>query len=240
LWVAVAIVVALVGCDGAVAEQARGSQPKTMLTQLPEHRGLAARYPGDKGLAADPAVVLADDFESSITETLPHGAAQQRTSRWDRGWGGTKIGDEPQHVHAGHRALELTTSGPGGGAIVKSMSPGHDRLFLRYYIKYDDAFPGAHHVGGWISARAPGVPDANPGVVPDGTNQFDVLLDHWSFDPAIAPPEHLVEYVYHMDQQHQWGEQLYPSGKTLPGVNAARGISGPSFIPREDMACSSM
>jgi len=235
LWVAIAIVVALAGCDGAVAEQARGSQARTMLVQLPEQQGLAARYPGDKRLASDPAVVLADDFESATTETLPHGnEVGQRTSRWDRGWGGTKISDEPQHVHAGHRALELTTSGRGGGAIVKSINPGYDRLFLRYYIKYDDTFPRAHHVGGWLSARPPGVPDANPGVVPDGTNQFEVVLDHWGFDPEVPSPGHLVAYVYHMDQQHQWGEQFYPSGKTLPGVNTARGLFGPSFVARKD------
>jgi len=194
---------------------------QTMLAQLPEQRGLAARYPGDKGLATDPAVVVADDFESS-------------TRPWDRTSGGSKISDEPDHVHAGHRALELTTNGPGGGGVGKYMTPGFDRLFLRYYIKYDDAFPGAHHVGGALQARAPGVPDANPGVVPDGTNQFDVLLDHWSFDPQFPPPGQLVAYVYHMDQQHQWGEQFYPSGRTSPGVNAARGIFGPSFVPRTD------
>ena len=55
------------------------------------------------------------------------------------------------------------------------ITPGFDRLFLRYYIKYDDAFPGAHHVGGALQARAPGVPDANPGVKPDGANKFDAL-----------------------------------------------------------------
>jgi hypothetical protein len=221
LWVAIAIVVALAGCDGAVAEPSRGSPAGTMLTQVPEQRGLAGRYPGDKGLASDPAVVLADDFESSIRP-------------WDRTSGGVTFIGEPAHVHGGRQALQLSTNGPGGGGVIKYLSPGFDRLFLRYYIKYDDAFPGAHHVGGVMSARATGVPDANPGVIPNGTNQFDVLLDHWSFDPKFPSPGQLVAYVYHMDQQHEWGEQFYPSGRTSPGVNAARGIFGPSFLPRTD------
>jgi hypothetical protein len=153
---------------------------------------------------------------------------------WDRWWGGSRITNEFDHAHAGQRALELTTNGPGGGGVIKSMSPGHDRLFFRYYIKYDDAFPGAHHVGGALQSRAPGVPDTNPGIKADGTNQFEVLLDHWAFDPEVPPPGDLVAYVYHMDQQHQWGEQFYPSGRTSPGVNAARGIFGPSFVPRKD------
>jgi len=192
------------------------------LARLPEQRGRAARYPGDKGLATDSAVILADDFEAS-------------TRPWDRLSGGVSIDDAPEHLHAGSRALQLSTNGPGGGGVIKYLSPGFDRLFLRYYIKYDDAFPGAHHVGGVMSARAPGVPDANPGVVPTGTNQFDVLLDHWSFDPKFPSPGQLVAYVYHMDQQHEWGEQFYPSGRTSPGVNAARGIFGPSFVPRTDL-----
>jgi hypothetical protein len=221
LWVAIAIVVALAGCDGAVAEPSRGSPAGTMLTQVPEQRGLAGRYPGDKGLASDPAVVLADDFESSIRP-------------WDRTSGGVTFIGEPAHVHGGRQALQLSTNGPGGGGVIKYLSPGFGRLFLRYYIKYDDAFPGAHHVGGVMSARATGVPDANPGVIPNGTNQFDVLLDHWSFDPKFPSPGQLVAYVYHMDQQHEWGEQFYPSGRTSPGVNAARGIFGPSFLPRTD------
>lgn len=183
----------------------------------------------------DPAVVIADDFESSATGILPDGVATEQKHPWDRAWGGPRIIDDPEHVHAGHRALELSRNGPGAVGVMKYFDPGFDRLFLRYYIRYDEAFPGAHHVGGALQARAPGVPDANPGVKPDGTNQFDVLLDHWTFDPAVPPPGHLVAYVYHMDQQHKWGEQFYPSGKTQPGVNAARGIFGPAFVPRKDV-----
>lgn len=233
-----AMLCAVTGCEVAVSEQAKSSMPQPMLARLPEHRGLAARYPEDKGLATDPAVVFADDVESSLAGLLRSGlAAEQEAmwkSRWDRAWGGTRITGDPERVHGGHRALELSTNGRGSVGVGKYLSPGFDRLFFRYYIKYDDAFPGAHHVGGQMQARAPGVPDANPGVKPDGTNQFDVLLDHWPFDPRVPPPGHLVAYVYHMDQQHQWGEQFYPSGKTQPGVNAARGIFGPEFVPRKD------
>ncbi len=32
---------------------------------LPQGRGLAARYPGDRGVARDPAVIFADSFESN-------------------------------------------------------------------------------------------------------------------------------------------------------------------------------
>ena len=237
MWrLAVAALLAITGCNWPPKEKPTAI-PHPTLASLREGEGLAARYLGDKNLTADPAVVFADDVESSTVGRLTDGlAAEQQTAwnnAWDRSFGGSRVTDDREHVHAGQRALEFTLNGPGAIGVTKYFSPGFERLFLRYYVKYDAAFPGAHHVGGWISARAPGVPDANPGIRPDGTNQFDVLLDHWR-STGVPPPWHLVAYVYHMDQQHKWGEQFFPSGKTLPGVNAARGIFGPSFIPRKD------
>lgn len=228
-FVLVAILVATAGCEAAMSKPPGGSRPEIAPEHLPEQRGLAARYPLDKGLATNPDVVFADDVESSTTQSSPSSA-----SLWDRVFGRVAITDDARHVHAGRQALELVTDGPGAVGVEKNLDPGFDRLFLRYYVKYDDGFPGAHHVGGLLQARAPGVPGTNPGVKPDGTNQFDVLLDHWAFDPAVPPPGHLVAYVYHMDQQHQWGEQFYPSGRTQPGINAARGLFGPSFNARQD------
>jgi hypothetical protein len=177
-WIGFAAVLAIIGCDLPVKEM----PSKTDFVRLPEHGGLATRYPGDKGLAIDPAVVFADDFESVATGALPDvwAAEQPATSknRWSRGFGGPRITDDPEHVHAGHRALDLTIDGPAAIGLEKHMSPGYDRLFLRNHVKYDEAFPGAHHVGGMMSARAPGAPEATPGVKPDGTNKFDVSLDH--------------------------------------------------------------
>jgi hypothetical protein len=198
--------------------------PKSDLVRLPEHDGLAARYPKDAGLATDPAVILADGFE------VP-------TSAWSRTIGKPVAIDRPEDVHAGRRALALTIEGPASTGLEKYMNPGFDRLFLRYYLKYDSTFPGAHHVGGMMSARAPRMPETAPGIKPDGANKFDISLDHWAA-PAMPPPGHLVAYVYHMDQQHQWGEHFAPSGRTSPGVNAARGIFGPSFVAREDFVPS--
>ncbi|HEU5194964.1 MAG TPA: hypothetical protein VFW70_09530, partial [Methylomirabilota bacterium] len=116
---------------------------------LPEHDGLAARYPNDQGLATDPTVVLADGFEGPI-------------SLWTRTIGKPEVTDRSERVHAGRRALELTIQGPAAIGLEKYVNAGLHRLFLRYYLKYDDTFPGAHHVGGMLSARAPRVPETAP------------------------------------------------------------------------------
>jgi hypothetical protein len=44
------------------ARGGRGEEAQTMLPQLPEGDGVAAKYPGDAGVEADPAVVFADGF----------------------------------------------------------------------------------------------------------------------------------------------------------------------------------
>jgi hypothetical protein len=144
------------------------------LVRLPEHDGLAARYPNDQGLATDPSVVLADGFEGPM-------------SLWTRTIGKREVTERPEHVHAGRRALELTIQGPAATGLEKYVNAGLHRLFLRYYLKYDDTFPGAHHVGGMLSARAPGVSETAPGIKADGTNKFAVALDHWPLIPTCGP-----------------------------------------------------
>ena len=213
--------------------------PPPALTALPEHAGLAARYPHDEGVRNDASVVFADDVETSVGELIPTGFAVDHgpawNNRWDRAFGGVRITRDPRHVHSGKQAMEFSSDKPASLGVRKYLSEAVDRLFLRYYLKYDDAFPGAHHVGGTMAARASGVPDTNAGVKPDGTSQFDVVLDLWSFDRSVRTPGHLVAYVYHMDQQHQWGEQFYPSGRTRPATNGEQRIFGPTFLPREDI-----
>ena len=56
--VAVAIVSVL------MAVSIRQLEAGEMLADLPEGDGSAARYPGDKGIETDPAVVFADGFET--------------------------------------------------------------------------------------------------------------------------------------------------------------------------------
>ena len=44
---------------------AAGGEAAAKLEKLPEgHAGIAARYPGDRGIGKDPAVIFADDFEA--------------------------------------------------------------------------------------------------------------------------------------------------------------------------------
>jgi hypothetical protein len=232
---------AFVACAGPLnlAGVTSGVRANPAIEALPERAGLAARHASGAALRKDPAVVFADDADAMTAEALTSGLARDRrgawNNLWDHTWGRVRVARDTPHVHSGVRAFELGIQGRGGAGMSKRFNPGFDRLFLRYYLRYDAAFPGAHHVGGGLEGRAPGVPDATPGIKPDGTNKFTAILDHWAFNASVPPPGHLVTYVYHMDQQHEWGEQFYPSGKTQPGINASRGLFGPSFVSRTDI-----
>jgi len=69
------------------------------LPDLPEgNRGIAARYPDDAGIAADPSVLFHDDFE-----------AGDPWSRWDNVFHRSNllVTEVPEHVHRGRRSLEF-------------------------------------------------------------------------------------------------------------------------------------
>src|SRR5947208_14010256 len=52
-----------------------GAEPAPREGKLPEGPGLAAKYPRDVGMAGDPRVLFAEDFESGGVEAL--------AQRWD-------------------------------------------------------------------------------------------------------------------------------------------------------------
>lgn len=210
-----------------------------MLSELPEGEGVAARYPGDEGIERDPAVVFADDFETTEAGPLPGGFRKGDEKKWDGSGGRCLVSEQAEHVHSGRKALEMTIPRPGGGrpggaGVQKYFDDGFDTLFLRYYAQFDkdvDVYHGGAHNGGGIAARAPGVPQACPGMRADGSNKFTVVLDTWRPREEVPSPGHLVTYVYHVDQGGRWGDQFFASGKVSP---AGRDLFGEHFVPRED------
>jgi len=197
---------------------------------LPERdAGIAAKYPGDVGISKDAAVVFSDDYENGKTNA-------------ENNWGGVAYTDDKTNVFGGKRAMELKLVRPGekkeaGLGISHRFKTGYDTLHLRYYAKFDkemNLFHGGTHDGGAIMARAPGVPDAKPGIPADGKNEYTVLLDTWRSEEKIASPGHIAVYVYHPEQRHQWGEHFFPSGKMLPYGKEPGSLFGKGFKPRAE------
>src|SRR6186997_523156 len=101
---------------------------------LPEGPGLAAKYPRDRGLTRDVAVLLAEDFES--------GGIADLDKRW------TEVSNQDGKVLAfdadqpaasgGKRALRITsTLGENtGGHLYTPLARGLETAFARFYVKF--------------------------------------------------------------------------------------------------------
>jgi hypothetical protein len=191
--------------------------------------GIAARYPLDAGIAADPAVVFADDFES-------YASAAGVLGKWSEAYhsANIRIATEAGNVFGGGKSLEFTvpqTNSEVSNTLAKVVSPGRDALFLRYYAKYDGGFNvlGSSHNGSTISAQY-----CCPGVRADGYNKFLVSYEAWRDSTAAANPGRLNAYVYHPDQRDIWGDHFFPTGTVLPFSSTPFDF-GPEFVSRADV-----
>jgi len=215
-----------------LAGAARGQDaPTPAPPALPEgNQGIAAKYPGDRGIDADPAVLFHDDFESDDLR-----------KKWDNSFqkSDIRIAEEPENVHGGKRALEFTVPKLQmelSDGAVKELKVGQDVVFLRYYSKFEKGFDqtGSSHNGGLLSAQAPGVAYSTPGVRADGRNKFIVSLEDWRGDAATPSPGELNVYCYHPEQRSEYGDHFFPSGKVLPYTSRA-GDFGTHFVARPDL-----
>ena len=214
------------------ASAARGADaPSSACPALPEgNQGIAARYPDDKGIEADPAVLFHDDFESDDLR-----------SKWDNCFqkAGIRIAEEHENVHGGKRALEFTVpkqQAEYSNGVVKLLKRGQDVVFLRYYSKFEKGFDqvASSHNGGILNALAPGMPESTPGIRADGSNKFIASFENWRGEAATASPGELNVYCYSPEQRSEYGDHFFPSGKVLP-YTAHPGNFGPGFVARPDI-----
>jgi hypothetical protein len=206
--------------------------------------GIASRYPGDKNIASDPAVIFADDFES-------YTSVDQIRTKWPLAGGlvRMRIATEAANVFSGNKSIELTlpvSTVELGTSLVRSLSPEQDTVYIRMYQKFDPGYslPGSNHNGVELSAKSPGTPQIPPA---DGTGFFIFLLQNQAFRQEGIPGfSHL--YVYWPRQRSQFGDHWYPDGIVLP-YSPAIGNKGewlafpnqypdfrvmPNFLPQRD------
>jgi hypothetical protein len=196
--------------------------------------GIAAKYPGDVGIDADPAVIFADDFESYVQPS-------ELEQRWDAVYqmDQIRIATEPDNVYAGSKALEFTVPQQDAelsNASDKILSDELDVLYLRYYSKFQPPYDvvGSSHNGAMISAHYFDNGAATPGVPADGSNKFLANLENWRGEAAVSSPGDLNIYIYHPEQRSQWGDHFFPSGTVLP--NSAEPFDfGADFTSRADI-----
>jgi hypothetical protein len=164
-------------------------------------------------------IILADDFESGNFD------------RWDRdGEINPKviaITTDPQLVHSGKRAVEITAAvGEGtGGKLVKWFMPGHDKVHARWYCMFAEDFDQGNHMH-FVHMLANRADDkwsafGKAGLKPNGDDFFTTGLEpdrSWGKNP---PPGEMFFYSYFPDMKidpkmnKYWGNAFRPDEKFL-------------------------
>ena len=181
--------------------------------------GIATRYPEDKNIASDPAVIFADDFES-------YTSASQLTTKWNGAYQlqNIRIATEAGNCFAGSKSLEFSlpiSATEVSNSLKKRLSPEQDTVFLRAYTKFDAGYSvnTSNHNGLRLSAKYPG-----PGIIPpaDGTGFFLFLLQNnieGNSLPGETVPGYSHLYVYWPRQRSAFGDHWYPDGMVKPFVS---------------------
>ena len=170
---------------GAVAEW-RAEVPATQRNSdtLPEGPGLAAKYPGDRGLSGDPSVVFVENFEGGSVDAIK--------ARWESVQADeimSLTGDVPSGS-GGKRSMMIShVGGKGTGAhLYRRLLPGYDKLFARFYVRFDPNCAPVHHFGTHIGGFNPPTPypQGGAGVRPQANERFGVGIepfgDAWRWD----------------------------------------------------------
>lgn len=154
-------------------------------SQLPEgNKGLAAKYPGDRGIEKDGDVIFVEKFDQPSLEQL--------FKRWEN-VKNKKILSFSSDVPKGSadkKSLQIRHVGgqSTGGHLYRRLKPGHDQVFARFYVKFDPDCAAIHHFGtrlGGINPSSPW-PIGKAGLRPTGRDHFSIAIEphgkKWTWD----------------------------------------------------------
>lgn len=148
-------------------------------SQLPQGKGLGAKYPGDVGISDHPRVVFAENFEQPGYQ-----------KRWqevrDKDSAVLKLVTLPGDAAlVGKQSLQVTSDlkkNTGGGMTTWFRSA--ERVFIRFYVRFDDDCDYIHHFCTLRANKALRGGDAwsgfgGAGLKPDGAGRFSTALEPW-------------------------------------------------------------
>ena len=108
--------------------------------------GLASLYPGDVGIERDPRVIFVENFEHDSLDSL--------AKRWETVSGRDTMAlsaDRPTNS-AGKQSLQIDRLKGMAGQLYRRLKNskggwGYNRVFARYYVKFDPECGEIHHFG---------------------------------------------------------------------------------------------
>ena len=174
-----------------------------------EGRGLAAKFPGDRGLRDDKRVILVEDFEDAD---------------FRKRWTEAKEPSEKLRLvdDRGGKSLEIPSDldKDTGGHLYRMLSPGLETAHLRFYVWFEPDHGFVHHFVHLTGYNPPTRwPQGGAGEKPDGDKRFSTGIEPWGDWGKAKPPGLWNFYSY-------WCEmKKAPDGK----------FWGNSFRPRKDI-----
>ena len=189
--------------------------------RLPEGRsGIAARYPGDKGIAADLAVIFVEAFDE--------GSIDEIAARWDSADGREimALSTDVPEGSADDTSLLLTHRGGEGtgGQLYRRLLPGHEVVFARFYVKFDPDCAPIHHFGTHLGGFDPPTPwpQEGAGEKPDGSKRFTTGVEPYGEEWSWGFYTYWQGMHVHGDGRY-WGTPFL-SGVERPPVERGRWI----------------
>ena len=193
--------------------------------KLPDGPGLAAKYPQDRGIAKDAAVLFADDFESGDLK------------KWDDVGGTLAVVSDQPHAGAKCAAAPMEKGKSTGGEAKKWFAPGADRVFARTYVKFSDDYQYCHHFLTILATDRKNRWSAfgKAGLKPEGDTWFCTGMEPWFAWQKNPSPGELNFYSYYMDMEidpkmnKYWGNGFFP-----PGPGKGQAASEHRVLPKLD------
>ncbi len=212
---------------GLLLAIACGSLTDGFAQQLPAGNGLAAKYAGDKGIASDPRVLLAEDFESGEIADL-----QKRwSSVSDKDGKVLAFSDQRPVDSGGKRSIQMTaTLGENtGGHLYTPLSKSVDKAFARFYVKFAPDADYIHHFvhfGGYNPSTR--WPQGGAGERPHGDERVTIGIEPYGSYGRFPAPGAWNFYSYWQDMKisadnKYWGNGLHPVQ--------------PALVPRDRWQC---
>ena len=194
------------------------------MQKLPEGKGLAAQFPGDKGIARHAAVILTEDFESGDIASLK--------TKWSdiSNKAGKALMLETDKA-TGRRVLKITaTLGENNGGHLFTLLPrATETLFARFYVRFEPDADYIHHFV-WMGGHNPPQRWPNPqaGNKPSGDDRLSVGIEPFGFDGRLPAPGAWNFYTY-------WHEMKKSADAKYWG--AGIGPDKPLLVPKDRWQC---
>jgi len=181
---------------------------------LPEGRGLAAKYAGDRGIEKDPNVLFAEDFEQGDVAAL----AMRWSDVSNKDGKVLAFSSDVPPSSPGRRSLQMTaTLGENtGGHLYKRLPREVETVFARFYVKFPPDVGYIHHfvhLGGYNPPTS--YPQGGAGERPRGDDRVTVGIEPTGDYGRHAPPGVWNFYVYWHEMKRSadgryWGNSIQP------------------------------